>query len=94
MKLFFLISSLLLAVSSTIAAQDPVAIMAKMKSAIHNMKQSSFDLVSKERFGNEYTTKNLQFRVQESPRKVYMKDLDTGVEMLYVVWLEQQQSIY
>lgn len=84
MKLFFCLFGLLLVTHTTLSAQDPVAIMAKMKAAIKNMNQSTFDLQSKERFGSSYTTKKLQFRVQESPRKVYMKDLDTGVEMLYV----------
>lgn len=83
MKLFFCLFGLLLATHTTLSAQDPVAIMAKMKAAIRNMNQSTFDLKSKERFGSTYMTKNLQFRVQESPRRVYMKDLDTGVEMLY-----------
>jgi outer membrane lipoprotein-sorting protein len=84
MKLICLTISLLLGVSSTLIAQDPVAIIAKMKSAIRNMNQSSFDLVSKERFGTKYVTKHLHFRVQENPRSVYMKDKDEGVEMLYV----------
>lgn len=65
-------------------AQDPVAIMDKMKAAIHSMNQSSFNLYSKERFGSKYVKKHLTFHVQERPRKVYMKDKDTGVEMLYV----------
>jgi outer membrane lipoprotein-sorting protein len=84
MKLFVCLFSFLLLTSSTLLAQDPVAIMAKMKAAIRNMNQSTFDLVSKERFGSEYVTKRLHFRVQESPRSVYMKDKETGVEMLYV----------
>ncbi|MGH1337969.1 MAG: DUF1571 domain-containing protein [Aureispira sp.] len=85
MKLFFCLFSLLLATSPTLSAQDPVAIMAKMKAALQRMNQSTFDLQSKERFGSTYATKNLRFRIQENPRRVYMKDLDTGVEMLYVV---------
>lgn len=84
MKIFFCLFSLLLA-TTTLSAQDPVVIMAKMKAAINKMNQSSFDLQSKERFGSSYSVKNLQFRIQEKPRSVYMKDLDTGVEMLYVV---------
>lgn len=83
MKLFVFLFSSILLTSSTLLAQDPVAIMAKMKAAIKSMNQSTFDLQSKERFGSDYVTKNLHFRVQESPRRVYMKDKDTGVEMLY-----------
>ncbi|MFK7799604.1 MAG: DUF1571 domain-containing protein [Aureispira sp.] len=83
MKLFVCLFSSILLTSSTLLAQDPVAIMAKMKAAIKSMNQSTFDLQSKERFGSDYVTKNLHFRVQESPRRVYMKDKDTGVEMLY-----------
>lgn len=85
MKLFLCFFCLLLATKPILFAQDPAVIMNKMKTAIKNMNQSTFDLKSKERFGSTYKTKNLQFRVQENPRRVYMKDLDTGVEMLYVV---------
>lgn len=85
MKLFVCLFSFVLLTSTTLLAQDPVAIMAKMKAAIRSMNQSTFDLKSKERFGSEYVTKNLHFRVQENPRRVYMKDKDTGVEMLYAV---------
>lgn len=84
MKTTGLILTLCLSTGLQLQAQNPVAIMDRMKTAIHNMNQSTFDLYSKERFGDKYIKKHLQFHVQENPRKVYMKDLDEGVEMLYV----------
>lgn len=84
MKTVGLILVLCLSAALQLQAQDPVVIMDRMKAAINRMNQSSFDLYSKERFGEKYIKKRLTFRVQENPRKVYMKDKDTGVEMLYV----------
>ncbi|MCH2023864.1 MAG: DUF1571 domain-containing protein [Saprospiraceae bacterium] len=55
-----------------------------MSSVISKMNKSSFELHSKERFDDEYIYKKMQFHMQESPKKVYMKDLDEGVELLYV----------
>jgi hypothetical protein len=67
-----------------ISAQNPVQIIDKMRAAISKINQSSFELHSKERFGEEYLYKNMKFRMQERPKKVYMKDMDKGVELLYV----------
>jgi len=69
---------------SSVTAQDPVEIIDKMYAAIKKMNKSSFELHSKERFGDKYVYKKMKFHIQESPRKVYMKDLDKGVELLYV----------
>jgi len=66
------------------SAQDPVQIIDKMRAAISKINQSSFELHSKERFGDEYLSKKMKFRMQERPKKVYMKDMDKGVELLYV----------
>ena len=66
------------------SAQDPVEIIAKMGNVISKMNKSSFELHSKERYGDEYKYKKMSFRMQKSPKKVYMKDLDKGVELLYV----------
>lgn len=69
---------------TSITAQNSVDIIDKMYAAIKKMNKSSFELHSKERFGDKYVYKKMKFHIQESPRKVYMKDLDKGVELLYV----------
>jgi hypothetical protein len=65
-------------------AQDPVKIIAKMCNVISKMNKSSFVLHSKERFGDEFKYKKMKFHIQKSPKKVYMKDLDKGIELLYI----------
>jgi len=65
-------------------AQDPIEIIEKMSNVISKINKSSFELHSKERFGDEYKYKKMIFRMQKSPRKVYMKDLEKGIELLYV----------
>lgn len=69
---------------TSVKAQNAVDIIDKMSAAIKKMNKSSFVLHSKERFGDKYVYKKMKFHIQESPRKVYMKDLDKGVELLYV----------
>ncbi len=69
---------------TSVTAQNPVDIIDKMRAAIKKMNQSSFELHSKERYGDKYVYKKMKFHIQESPRKVYMKDIDKGVELLYV----------
>ncbi len=75
---FFLLSSIIT------NAQDPVVIIDKMQAVLRTINRSTFDLYSKERFGSEYLKKKMRFRMQESPKKVYFKDIDEGVELLYV----------
>lgn len=81
MKKIFLYSLIFIAFNAQ--AQDAVAIIASMKKAINEVNQSTFILETKERWGTEYKNKTMSFRMQESPKKVYMKDMDTGVELLY-----------
>lgn len=70
--------------SVSLQAQDAMGIIENMRSAITKINKSSFELHSKERFGSEYVSKKLKFHMQASPKKVYMKDLVKGVELLYV----------
>lgn len=84
MKLYLSVFLLSFCFLNSAAAQDPVEIIDKMRAAIRNMNKSSFELHSKERFGDKYVYKKMKFHIQENPRKVYMKDLDKGVELLYV----------
>lgn len=84
MKSFTLFLFFLFCIVDTTIAQDPVAIIGKMRSAINKINKSSFELHSKERFGDKYVYKKMKFHIQESPKKIYMKDMDKGVELLYV----------
>lgn len=70
--------------ATPLTAQDAVAIIDKMRASIRSMNQSTFDLRSKERFGSKYVYKKMRFHMQERPKKVYMKDMEKGVELLYV----------
>lgn len=65
-------------------AQDARSIVNKMYVAYSQLKQYSFTMHSKERFGEHYLEKKMKFNINESPLKVYMKDQDSGVELLYV----------
>lgn len=63
-----------------------------MQSKIKTMNKSSFELHSKERFGSKYVYKKMKFNMQNSPRKIYMKDMDKGVEMLYVAGWNNEKA--
>lgn len=65
-------------------AQSARTIVDRMYRAIENHPRVSFNMLGKERFGSEYIVRRSKFHVSESPRKVYFKDLDEGVEVLYV----------
>jgi outer membrane lipoprotein-sorting protein len=65
-------------------AQSATGIIEKMRASIKKINKSSFELHSKERFGEKYVYKKMKFHMQETPKKVYMKDLDKGVELLFV----------
>ena len=69
---------------NAVFAQSAGAIIDQMRSKIKTVNKSSFELHSKERFGSKYVYKKMKFNMQTSPRKVYMKDMDKGVELLYV----------
>ena len=73
----------LFSISATYA-QNPVDIIEKMRSSINKINKSTFELHSKERFGDKYVYKKLKFNMQASPKKVYMKDMEKGVELLFV----------
>lgn len=66
------------------SAQNARTVVDKMYRAIESNPRVSFDMLSKERFGSRYVVKKTRFHVSESPRKVYMKDLEEGIEVLYV----------
>ena len=65
-------------------AQTLRSVLDKMYIAIGTSNLMSYDMTSSERIGSKMVVKNMAFKVQISPRKVYMKDKDSGVELLYV----------
>lgn len=71
--------------TSTIAfAQSERSIIDKIYTSIANAKKVEYVMSSSERFNGKYINKNMFFKIHASPKKVYMKDKDTGVELLYV----------
>lgn len=78
-----LLASLLVLFALQTKAQDPVVLIDQMRAKIKTINKYSFELHTKERFGTDYITKKLKFVMQESPKKVYMKDMVEGIELLY-----------
>ncbi len=64
--------------SMQLYGQNVRSILDRMYSAIASTNTMSYDI------GSKMVVKNMNFRLQISPRKVYMKDKDSGVELLYV----------
>jgi hypothetical protein len=79
-----LFSALLLFAVSQLKAQSLRSVLDKMYTAIGTTNLMAYDMTSSERIGAKMVVKNMSFKVQISPRKVYMKDKDSGVELLYV----------
>ena len=78
---------LLLAVLMTTQAsfaQSEKSVIDKIYNAIYSAKKVEYVMSSSERFNGKFINKNMFFRIYASPKKVYMKDKDTGVELLYV----------
>lgn len=70
--------------SAVSSAQNARNIVDKMYRAIETNPRVAFNMLSKERFGSNFVVKKTKFHVSESPRKIYMKDLEDGIEVLYV----------
>lgn len=64
-------------------AQDAASVIQKMKTAITKINAYEFELHTKERWGKKYIKKKMYFKVVEQPKKIYMKDLDKSIELLY-----------
>lgn len=69
--------------SSTLNAPTRV-VLDKMYNAIDRASHVSYNMESSERMNGKLIKKKMKFKVKHSPKKVYMKDSDTGVELLYV----------
>lgn len=83
-RLLLLLGGLtLLSSSSTFNAPTRV-VLDKMYNAIDRASHVSYTMQSSERMNGKLIKKKMKFKVKHSPKKVYMKDLDTGVELLYV----------
>jgi hypothetical protein len=76
--------ALLFLFGTVLNAQSLRSVLDKMYIAIGTANLMSYEMTSSERIGAKMVTKNMSFKVQISPRKVYMKDKDSGVELLYV----------
>ncbi|MCP4441080.1 MAG: DUF1571 domain-containing protein [Aureispira sp.] len=80
-----LLLGLFLIVSFSAQAQTSKPILDKMCKAIDAIKTINCRIDSKERIGSKYVKKSMDFRIQEQPKKkIYMKDVNEGVEVLYV----------
>jgi hypothetical protein len=84
MKMNLSFFTLLFLFGNVLNAQSLRSVLDKMYIAIGTTNLMSYDMTSSERIGAKMVTKNMSFKVQISPRKVYMKDKDSGVELLYV----------
>ncbi len=70
---------------STVQAQTPRSVMDKMYAGIAKARKVTYEMTSEERFGSKTVRKVMDFRInQSSTLKVYAKDKNTGVEILYV----------
>jgi outer membrane lipoprotein-sorting protein len=87
---FFVFSLTLLSISSQ--AQTLRSTLDKMYNAIGSIQTMSYDMTSQERINGKMVVKNMKFKIQISPRKVYMKDKDSGVELLYVSGWNSNQA--
>lgn len=69
----------------TLSAQKitPRQLLDKMYTAITNAKTMSFELYSEERFDGKMEKKTIDFRLCESPKKIYLKNQADGIELLY-----------
>jgi outer membrane lipoprotein-sorting protein len=71
--------------ASQVQAQITVrAALDKMYASMSNAKNYSYEMYSKERFGAKYMERDMLFKINETPKKVYAKDLKEGVEILHV----------
>jgi outer membrane lipoprotein-sorting protein len=77
------LSLFFVATSQTNAQVNVRQLLDKMYASMSNAKNYSYEMYSKERFGTKYFERDMLFRINETPKKVYAKDLKDGVEILY-----------
>jgi outer membrane lipoprotein-sorting protein len=83
--IFLLLISTFLIKSANLDAQSVRSILDKMYIAIGSLQTMSYDMTSNERIGKRIETRNSKFKIQVSPKKLYMKNQDSGVELIYAV---------
>jgi hypothetical protein len=84
-RLLLLLGGLaLLSLSSAKLNTPSRTVLDKMYNAIDRASHVSYTMRSEERMHGKMIKKHMKFKVKHSPKKVYMKDQDTGVELLYV----------
>lgn len=85
MKRFSVLSFIFLGVALTLSGQSiaPRTLLVNMISSINQTKTMTFEFLGKERWGDKWISKRNLFKIQNYPRKIYLKDLDSGMELLY-----------
>jgi len=81
---FLLLLSIFIKISGNLSAQSVRSTLDKMYIAIGSLQTMSYDMTSQERIGKRIEIRNSKFKIQVSPKKLYMKNQDSGVELLYV----------
>lgn len=81
--LIFSLCFVLLAVSP-LRAQQAKPYIDKMLAAADQVKGIKFMIKTKERFGQKYVDKRTYMKIYNSPYQMYLKDQDTGVELIYI----------
>jgi outer membrane lipoprotein-sorting protein len=79
-----LLLSIFIKISGNLSAQSVRSTLDKMYIAIGSLQTMSYDMTSQERIGKRIEIRNSKFKIQVSPKKLYMKNQDSGVELLYV----------
>ena len=81
---FFLALCLVLSQSVFAQGQTAKTLIDKMFSEIDKHQTLKFNIRTKERIGERYVVKKNFMKIGYSPRKVYLKDLEEGIELLYL----------
>lgn len=69
----------------TVNGLDAQQVVNNMLASIDKIQGMKFRIKTKERFGSNYDQKHVFFKVWHGyPRKIYMKDMDKGIELLYL----------
>lgn len=75
---------LALVLLSPLQGQSLRQVLNNMYKGMENTKHYSYDMYSKERLKGKYSERKMYTHINEKPKKIYMKNLDDGVEVLYV----------
>jgi hypothetical protein len=73
---FLLLLSIFFIISGNLSAQSVRSTLDKMYIAIGSLQTMSYDMTSQERIGKRIEIRNSKFKIQVSPKKLYMKNQD------------------